>query len=137
MTSSLPVHAPAVHAYRLQYLLNQLALRGLGNQMTMACVLPMRTDFQTWEELFAIQAAVWQRLQQQHADWVAGCNAMVQEYSQLKRANTLSKFVEQEYNVFAQMGALMSAQAASFSGLLENLQVDMGYWVAQKRAAMA
>ncbi len=101
----------------------------------MACMLPVRTDAQTWEELLSMQAAVWQRLQQQQADWVAGCQALVHDYAQLKQANTLSKFVEQEYNAMAQLGALISAQAASLGGLMENLQVDLGYWVTQKQGS--
>lgn len=137
MTSPLPVHAPihapVAHAQKLHHLLSQVALRSFHNHLSMACMLPMRTDVQTWEELLSMQAAVWKRLQQQQTDWVTGCHELVQDYAQLKQANTLSKFVEQEYNAIAQLGALISAQVASLGGLMENLQVDLGYWVAQKQ----
>lgn len=127
-----PLHAPLVHAQKMNALLGQVAARSLGTQVAMAWTLPWHMDAQTWQELQAMQAAVWKRLEQQQAEWVKGCQLLMQDYAQLKQANTLSKVVDQEYDFVSQFGALLSSQAAALAGLVENIQVDLGYWVAQK-----
>lgn len=127
-----PVHAPLVHAQKLNMLLGQVAARSMGTQVALACTLPWHMDAKTWQELQAMQAAVWQRLEQQQAEWVKGCKLLMQDYAQLKQANTLSKVVDQEYDFVSQFGALMSSQASALAGLVENIQVDLGYWVSQK-----
>ncbi len=124
-------------AQKLNLLLAQLAMRGLGNGATSAAVLPLHMDAQAWQQLAAMQLAVLQRLQQQHKGWLEGMAALAREYEQVRQANTLSKFVEQEYNLVAQFGALLADQASQFAGLLENTQVDYGYWVAQLDQAPA
>ena len=58
---------------------------------------------------------------------------LAEDYSQLRQSNTLSKYVEREYNLVAQWGALLSDQAAQMAGLMENIQVDYGYWLAQQQ----
>jgi hypothetical protein len=113
-------------------LLGQVAARSMGTQVALACTLPWHMDAKTWQELQAMQAAVWQRLEQQQAEWVKGCKLLMQDYAQLKQANTLSKVVDQEYDFVSQFGALMSSQASALAGLVENIQVDLGYWVSQK-----
>jgi flagellar hook-length control protein FliK len=133
VTTPLPVHAPVAHAQKLSLMLGQVVARSIGNQVAMAWLLPLHSDPQTWQELLAMQAAVWQRLRQQQADWTAGCTQLIQDYGQLRQANTLSKFVEQEYDAVAQFGALVKSQAADLAGLVENVQVDFGYWVSQKQ----
>jgi phenylalanine-4-hydroxylase len=124
--------APVQRVQKLHLLLGQMATRSFGNEVASAAVLPLRTDAQTWHELLAIQQAVWQRLQAQQTDWLQGCSQLAREYSQLRQANTVSKFMEQEYNVAAQFGALLSNQATALIGLLENIQVDYSYWISQK-----
>lgn len=127
-----PLHAPLVHAQKMNALLGQVAMRSAGTQMALACTLPWHLDSQTWQELQAMQAAVWKRLEQQQAEWVKGCQLLMQDYAQLKQANTLSKVVDQEYDFFSQFGALLTSQASAMAGLIENIQVDLGYWVSQK-----
>lgn len=127
-----PLHAPLVHAQKMNTLLAQMAARSLGTQATLAWTLPWHLDTQTWQELQAMQAAVWKRLGQQQAEWVKGCQQLMQDYAQLKQANTLSKVVDQEYDFVSQFGALLSSQASALAGLAENIQVDLGYWVSQK-----
>lgn len=124
--------APAVRAQKLHLMLTQLAARGMGQAALMATVLPLRPDPEAWQELQAIQQAVMKRLQQQQQGWLDGLAALAQGYSQTRQANTLSKYVEQEYNLVAQFGALVADQAAQWMGLLENIQVDCGYWAQQQ-----
>jgi hypothetical protein len=123
---------PMARASKLQLLLSQFALRGLTHGANTAAVLPLRFDPETWNELMALQQAVAQRCLQQQKGWLEGFAAWVHEHSQLREANTLSKYVEQEYNLVAQFGALVADQMSQWAGLLENTQVDYGYWMAQQ-----
>ena len=63
---------------------------------------------------------------------VAGWNAWLGEFSQLRRADTLSEHFEQQYNIAAQFGELLKTQASDLADLQDTLQVDSGYWVARK-----
>jgi hypothetical protein len=133
----MPQTKPAMPLQRVQklhLLLGQMASRSLGNEIASATVLPLRADAGTWQELLAIQQAVWQRLQSQQTDWLQGCTGLAREYGQLRQANTVSKFMEQEYNAVAQFSALLSNQATALIGLMENIQVDYSYWISQKLA---
>lgn len=141
--ANAPVHAAvptphvlqqaALHGHKAHFLMNQMLARSMNNQLTTATVLPLQFDADTWNDLLAMQTAVVNRLQQQQRDWAQGVTEIMQDYSQIRLANTLSKFVEQEYNLGAQIGALMTSQLSQFVNLMENIQVDYGYWIAQKR----
>lgn len=127
--------APLLRAQKLHLMLAQFAARGISQGAAMAAVLPMRLDANDWRELLAMQQSVLKRLQQQQQGWLDGFAALAQEYSQSRQANTLSKYVEQEYDLVAQFGALVADQSAQMAGLLENIQVDYGYWMAQQQEA--
>ncbi len=124
---------PLARASKLQLLLGQFAMRGVGHGAATAAVLPLSFDSDTWQQLMAMQQAVAQRLAQQQKGWLEGLAALAHERSRIKEANTLSKYVEQEYNLVAQFGALVADQISQYAGLLENTQVDYGYWMAQQR----
>lgn len=132
-TAPATLHHAAMHGQKAQLLLQQMLARGMANQVATATVLPMQFDADTWNELVSMQRAVADRLSQQQRDWAQGLTEIVQDYSRLRLANTLSKFIEQEYNLGAQLGALMTSQVSQFVDLLENVQVDYGYWIAQKQ----
>lgn len=44
----------------------------------------------------------------------------------------MSEQLEQQYNITEQFTALLKSQASDLLDLQENVQVDYGYWVAQK-----
>jgi len=125
--------APLLRAHKLHLMLTQFAARGMSHSAATAAMLPLRFDPGFWQELQALQQSVMKRLQQQQQGWLDGMAALAQEYAQSRQANTLSKYVEQEYNLVAQYGALVSDQAAKLAGLMENIQVDYGYWMAQQQ----
>lgn len=137
VTAPITPTAPLLRAQKMNMMVGQLLARSVSNQVSTAVVLPTSLDPDTWSELSMIQQAVLRRIQQQQKDWLQGCENIAQEYSQLKLANTMSKFVEQEYNIVAQFGTLVSNQAASWFSLMENIQVDYAYWISQKRADAA
>jgi hypothetical protein len=117
---------------KLQLMLGQAAMRAMAHGLTTAAVLPLRPEPQTLNELMALQQAVIQRIADQQKGWLEGCAALAEERNRIKEANTLSKFVEQEYNLFANFSALVADQMSQWAGLVENTQVDYGYWIAQQ-----
>ncbi len=140
-TSQGPVHAhvmgtPMSRVNHMQNLCAQLMTRSLGNQLGASHVLG-GGDAEVWKELGDIQTAVMHRFQQQQDAWQQGLSGVWQEYLQLRKVNTLSKLVEQEYNVGMQLSALCINQAVNLTALFENIQIDMGYWLAQKQGAAA
>ncbi|MES2943558.1 MAG: hypothetical protein V4772_11885 [Pseudomonadota bacterium] len=125
--------APLRHVQTIVNLSSQWAARNANNSAISVGLLPAALDADTWKELLAMQAAIVQRLQDQQKSWVEGINGLAHDYAQIKQANTMSKYAEQQFNLIAQFGQLVSAQATALMGLQENIQVDYGYWAAQKQ----
>lgn len=123
---------PVQHMQTFQILMGQWFARISGNAASTAALLPQAWSTDIWQEMGQMQAAVLRRLQQQQQAWVVGCTGLAKEYQEGKRANTMSKLVEQQYNLAAQFGQLLSQQATNLVGLQENIEVDYGYWVSQK-----
>ncbi|HSV48186.1 MAG TPA: hypothetical protein VLJ58_20515 [Ramlibacter sp.] len=135
LQASLPTATPAAlqFARTLHGLVGQSMARSAGNGAATAALLPMAaTRLDTWHDLMAIQRAVLQRLQQQQQGWLQGWAEWAQQLALLKRANTMSEHAEQQYNLMAQAGDLLKTQATDLLSLQENIEVDYGYWVAQK-----
>lgn len=68
----------------------------------------------------------WMSLQ---AQWVDGLTELAQEAGEIRHANTVSKYVDQEVNLVQQTVALVSTQATATVRLLENFQVNLAWWV--------
>ena len=133
-----PVVQPLLRAQKLQGLLQQMTWRGAGVQVAAAATLPWHAgDAATWQELWALQTAVAERLQAQQQAWVDGCTALWQDYTQLGRANTVAKVMDQEFGIAARFGALVKDQVADFAELMENAQVNWAYWLSQKSSGQA
>lgn len=89
----------------------------------------MGIDQKLWSDLFDMQQAVWQQLTLLERKGEDGLAAWGQEVAEIKSANTLSKLCEQEFNLIAQLGALISRQTSDFVALMESLQVGYAYWL--------
>jgi hypothetical protein len=113
---------------------NYLA-RTTRNNIAVAQLFAKGLDAQDWHELFRINQAAWQQLGDLQSDWARDWRAWLDFAGSLKGANTMSKFVEREGNIFAQAVSQLGAQATDFAGLLENIDVDYGYWLQEKLAA--
>jgi hypothetical protein len=113
-------------------MLNGWAARAANSGMATAMLFAKGPDGDTWRELLDMQHAILEQLQQQTRDWQHGLVAWGQEWTELKAANTASKLVEQELNLFAQFGELVNQQTTAFVGLMESVQVGYGFWVSQK-----
>jgi hypothetical protein len=131
---TVPAAQPAVlkQAQTMGTLLSQSAARKAGNYSATAAMAPLMAHADTWKELFAFQSAIGERVQQWQHGWLQGWNAWMEEVADLKRANTLSEQVEQHFNLAAQIGVLIKKQTADLLTLQENIEVNYGYWVAQK-----
>jgi hypothetical protein len=130
-----PLVQPLARAQKLHWLLQQVAWRGAGVQVAAAATLPWHAgDVATWQEWWALQNAVATRLQAQQQAWVDGCTALWGDYTQLGRANTVAKAMDQEYGIAARFGALVKDQMADFAELVENAQVNWAYWLSRKNS---
>lgn len=64
------------------------------------------------------------------ADWV-------DELGQYRRADTISKALDQEFNLLQQLAALAASQATAALQLMENVQVSAAWWLVRRSDAVA
>jgi hypothetical protein len=136
--SALQRSVPAAHAAAVQdslkapVLLGGWAVRAAGNGIDTGKLLAFGMNLQTWDEIFQMQKAILQRLMQQQQDWLRGWTVWNQERASIKGANTVSKLVEQEFNLAAQIGQLFLNQTTNLVALQENVEVAYAYWLNEK-----
>jgi hypothetical protein len=123
------------HGLTLHTLLSGWLTRATSSGIAAAKLIPHGAHPQTWVELLQLQQAVLQQLQQQQKDWWQGWAAWTQEAAQLKRVNTMSKLVEQEFNLMAQLVLLLGEQTTNWVTLQENIEINYGYWVSEELGA--
>lgn len=124
--------AHLAHATTTNALLHKHAARILNNGMLTAGLLAHSMDPQVWNEAMQLQAAVTQRLQEQNQNWLKGCAILMDDYAQLGQANTMSKLVEKQCNLVTAWNQLLTIQTTNLIGLMENIEVDYGYWASQR-----
>lgn len=123
------------HALTTQRLAKKYAA-SMANNGALSLTLATRLwDPEVWSESMQLQAAILRRLHAQGQDWRTGCTILLQDYGQLRQANTMSKLVEKQCNLSSQFAQLLTNQATNFLALLENIDVDYGYWASQKQHA--
>lgn len=127
--------APLGHALKANTLAHRQATRVLHNSLLSAGLAARIGDPVVWSEWLQLQAAVMQRLHQQHQDWRKGCAILAEDYAQIQHANTMSKLAEKQSNLVSQWALLLTSQATSLVTLMENVHVDYGYWASQKLQA--
>jgi hypothetical protein len=128
--------APTPHMCKAAKVFGNWAARAAGTGFATGALLPWRTDPQAlpqlWFELWQMQASVWLRQYQMEENWLQGWFAWAQECSQARGANTMSRLVEQEFDLVGQWHDLLRGQATDVVSLLENLEVNYAYWVTEK-----
>jgi hypothetical protein len=120
------------HLQTLHAVLNSWATRTSVNGMGAANLIPCAMNPQTGLELLQLQTAILDKLWRQQQDSWRGWTAWTQECAQIRRANTVSKLVEQDLNLVVQLGQLMSDQTTDLVGMLENFGFNYDYWLSEK-----
>jgi hypothetical protein len=126
--------APAAfgQALKSNRMIGRNVARLVHNGMSTAGMAPRFFEPGIWEELVQMQGAIFQRLEMQRRAWLEGCAILMQDYVQIRQANTMSKLVEKQYNLVTQWHQLLGDQATNLLGLQENIQVSYGYWISRK-----
>lgn len=126
--------APALvqQAQAAGVLCSQSLARAAGNTAATAALLPLAMGPGTWDELLAMQGAIVGRFQQLQQGWIGGWQVWLQELGDLKRANTMSECLEQQFNLVAQVGALCKTQTSDLLDLQENIEVSYAYWLSKQ-----
>jgi len=131
---ALPPITPLVH--KTANVMGNWAARATGTGFATAALLPWRIDPQSWpqiwQELWQMQQAVWRRQSQLQDKWMQGWTAWTNVFTRARGANTMTKLVEQEFDLVAQWHELVSGQATDVVSLLENLEVNYAFWVNEK-----
>jgi hypothetical protein len=92
---------------------------------------------EVWNELLALQQAVLEQAQEIQSGWVAGWSAWFQSFGEVRRANTMSKLLEQEFNMLGQAFKLLQGQTTDLVNFQDNVEVNYAYWVSQQLRAHA
>lgn len=130
--SPLPL-VPAARAWSLQSLAGHLLVSQSTQAAQAAAALPaMALDGAAATEGAAMTHAIAKQWMSLHAQWVEGVAELAQEMGQFRHANTMSKYVDQEVNLVQQSLALVSNQATATVRLLENIQVNLAWWLSQR-----
>lgn len=117
-------------------LANELASTCAGNVVGTVQLLAEAPDSDTIGEIYAMQAAFVRQLWTIEQEWRAGWLQICQGAVSLRKANTLSKVVEQDYNLVGQAGDLMVNAVTSTASLIESATVGYSYWLSNKIDAL-
>jgi hypothetical protein len=119
-------------ALKFQSLISGWIARSISNRIDTAQLIALGTDRSTWGELLHLQEAFGRRLIQQNQAWLQGWADWFHQREQLMSANTMSKLMEQEFNLAGQFGQLVGDQVTNLMALMENANVSYSYWVHEK-----
>jgi hypothetical protein len=124
--------AAVQNSLKMPVLLYGWGARAAGNGIDTGKLFALGMNPQTWGELFHIQEAAFQRLLLQQQAWLQGWAAWNRERAEIKSANTVTKMIEQEFNLAAQFSQLFIDQATNFVALQENIEVAYAFWLSEK-----
>ena len=121
---------PHGHVQSWFTLVGESMLRKSGNGAALVGLLAApRPD--TGAELLELQFAIAERLHGLQTSWWQGWATWVEEFGKLRRADTMSELMEQQWNLLEQFAAQLKAQALDVVELQDQVEVGCGYWVAQ------
>jgi hypothetical protein len=80
----------------------------ITNSADAVALFPSFFNNEIFLEFLNLQQAVINRVLEQQQSWFTGISGVIQEYNEIKEVNTLSKYVEREYNIIGQMSALIA-----------------------------
>ncbi|ARN22000.1 hypothetical protein [Piscinibacter gummiphilus] len=124
---------PLARGASLGQLATHLATSQSAQALQAGAALPaMAFDPAAAREAVDLAGAVARQWWSLQAQWVDGLAELAQEMGEVRQANTVSKFVDQEVNLVQQGLALVSSQATATVRLMENIQVNLAWWVGQR-----
>jgi len=130
--SPLPL-VPAARAWSLQSLVGHLVVNQSTQAVQATAALPaLALDSTAASEGVAMAEAVCRQWMSLQAQWLEGLAELGQEMAEFRHVNTMSKYVDQEVNLVQQSVALVSTQATATVRLLENIQVNVAWWLSQR-----
>ncbi|HEX8405295.1 MAG TPA: hypothetical protein VF670_11805 [Duganella sp.] len=127
--------ASLAHAATAQRLTHRYAASMANNGALTLALATRMWDPAIWGESLQMEAAIARRLHGQGLDFRKGCTVLLEDYRQIQQANTMSKLMEKQGNLATQFAQLLTSQTTSFVSLLENIDVDYGYWASQKQGS--
>lgn len=126
--SALPM-VPLARAVAFGKLVQHVASTQPVQALQMTAALPaLVSDPTVVQEAAALSAAMTRQWMSLHAAWIDGLAEIGREMAEVREANTVSKFVDQEVNLVQQGFALVSSQTTATIRLLENFQVNVAWW---------
>lgn len=132
--ASPPAATPLMH--KAVNVVGNWAARTADTGIATAALLPWCLDPkswpQIWQELWQMQEAVWRQQSQMQSTWMQGWVALSDEFTQARGANTMTKLVEQQFDLVTQWQTLLRDQSTDVVRLLENLEINYAYWVNEK-----
>ena len=130
--------SPLIRLTSYQNLLGKAITRQVLNcQGLWALALQPEKQNTALTESFKMQGAIFERLAAQQAQWNQGLEELARLVAGVRDVNTLSKLMEQEYNVQARLGGLLNDQATALMELMESIQIGYGYLLAQQEEPAA
>lgn len=126
-------HIPPIdHALKAS-MLQAAQLQRLTSAATAAAQLFTSPAYSmAWEECWDIGDAARRRLEALQSGWVHNWFTWLEYCSQIEGAGTVSKFSEREVNIVNQALQLVSEQSVDVLTLLENLEIDVLYWLSRR-----
>lgn len=98
----------------------------------LASLLKPVPDASVLLDLMQMQQVVLQRLSTLQNQFMADLGDLMAGAATVGRANTVSKLMDQEYDLVARFNALVVAQFTALLELTENVQVNAGYLLTRK-----
>lgn len=114
--------------------LSNQGARALHNAAATMALWPLMTQPLAWMDLLQMQQATLGQLSALQQKWGQDWGTLLRDCERLHRANTLSKLLEQQFNLLAQGLQLLGQQATDLADLEENVSVNYGHWASQRLA---
>ena len=87
-------------------------------------------------EILQMQGAAQQRLLLLQGDWSRDWIEWTRNCVQMNGANTMSKLLEQEFNLADRPGELLRSQTIDLVKFLDSFAVNYAYWIAEKSRSL-
>ncbi|MCB1908531.1 MAG: hypothetical protein KDH15_14270 [Rhodocyclaceae bacterium] len=128
-----PALLPMKHASTFHELIGRAAQRQFEVQRALVtAMLSPRPDYSLVAETIKMQQAAMTRLATVQTESIRKFAELTASAASIDKANTLSKLMDQEYDLVSGFGAILAEQITAMVELMESLQIGYGYLVARR-----